>query len=87
MAKFQSRSGGHVSIYVSWSPNPIELQADGVYQTTDDRELEALRASSEAAEVVEPSGSDEPVAKDTKEPVADSTATAAGALPKRARKG
>lgn len=54
--KFKSSTGGHVSIYVAWRPDPIELPADGTYETSDKREVDALRASAEATEVKQKKG-------------------------------
>lgn len=48
---FKANQGGHVSIYVPWRPEPIEILEGGAYATDDKRELEALRASSEVHEV------------------------------------
>jgi hypothetical protein len=49
--KFKSNSGGHVRIYVDWRPEPIDVPADGDYETSDKDELDALKASSEVSEV------------------------------------
>lgn len=49
--KFKSNLGGHVSIYVPWRPEPIEILEGETYETDDKQELEALKASSEVYEV------------------------------------
>jgi hypothetical protein len=51
--KFKTASGGHLSIYVPWRPEPIEIPADGTYETADKRELDALKGAPEAVEVKE----------------------------------
>jgi hypothetical protein len=51
--RFQTRSGGHVSIYVPWRNTPIEIMEGGTYETDDRRELEALKGSPEVVEVKE----------------------------------
>jgi hypothetical protein len=48
--KFRSPGGGHVSIYVPWRETPIEVPAEGTYETSDPQEIEALQASSEVQE-------------------------------------
>jgi hypothetical protein len=70
MAKqFRSTTGGHVSIYVPWRADPIEVPAEGTYETDDKQEIEALQAADQVADQKsggkgEASGSkDEPDAK------------------------
>jgi len=53
--KFKSNLGGHVSIYVPWRPEPIEILEGQAYETEDKQELQALKASSEVFEVKEES--------------------------------
>jgi len=48
--KFRSPGGGHVSIYVPWRETPIEVPAEGTYETDDKQEIEALQACSEVQE-------------------------------------
>lgn len=54
MPKFQSASGGHVSIYVGWQPEPLELHEGVVADIDDSRVVKAFRASPEVAEVKDP---------------------------------
>jgi hypothetical protein len=49
--KFKTNSGGHLSIYVNWRPEPIEIGEGGTYETDDKRELAALKACFEVSEV------------------------------------
>jgi hypothetical protein len=51
MPKFKSNGGGHVSLYVPWRETPVEVPADGHYETDDKQELKALRACAEVSEV------------------------------------
>lgn len=51
MPKYRSNSGGHVRIWVNYRPETIDIPATGEYETTDEQELESLRASSEVSEV------------------------------------
>jgi hypothetical protein len=63
--KFRSPLGGHVSIYVPWRAAPIEVPAEGTYETSDPQEIEALQASSEVQEYKQaaPKKADEPSPK------------------------
>lgn len=51
--RFESRFGGHVSIYVPWRPTPIEIGESQTYETEDSDELQALKDSPEAVEIKE----------------------------------
>jgi hypothetical protein len=49
--RFRSVGGGHVSVFVPWRPDPLEIPEGGTYETDDKRELDVLQASSEVVEV------------------------------------
>lgn len=51
--RFESRFGGHVSIYAPPRTSPIEIMEGGFIETDDKAELEALKASPEAVEIKE----------------------------------
>jgi hypothetical protein len=55
--KFKSASGGHVSLFVGFRPTPLEVPADGTYETSDKDEIAALRAAPEVVEVKDKKGS------------------------------
>jgi hypothetical protein len=48
---FKTGSGGHISIYVPWRPEPIEIMEGGTIETADEREIDALNGSPECVEV------------------------------------
>jgi hypothetical protein len=49
--RFKVTTGGHVSIYVPWRPEPIEILEGDTYETGDKAEIEALKGSPEVSEV------------------------------------
>lgn len=51
---FRSKTGGHLSLYVSWRPEPIELFGDRSYETADSREITALTTCPEVEEARAP---------------------------------
>jgi hypothetical protein len=58
MAKFKSRSGGHVRIYRFGAPI-LDIDEGGTYETSDSDEIKALRDSPEVQETRSKSNDDE----------------------------